>query len=293
MEGMHKMSELSVDEILRGFAVFDGIYKRAEVDAAIACREEVAPRLIEVLDAVLSNPERASEDESNFGHVYALMLLGHFREPRAHRVVVQLASLPGDLPYRLFGDTVTEDLAVVLLRTCDGSFDAIKGLVQNRDADDYCRGAAAKAISYGVVEGSITREEALSFLGGMLEEGAADVSGAFYDIVASCIHDLYPEELMDRIESAYANGLIHSFHVDIGSFRSALARGKEKCLVELRTELEDRSLNDVHKSMSWWACFQERPQRLAVEKPAGQRASKEERKKAKRKIARASRKRNR
>jgi len=292
MQELQSPGQLSIKEILASLAVFDGKYKRAEVDAVIERREEIVPKLIEILERVLANPEKVAEDETYFAHTYALMLLGHFRESKVHGTIIALASLPANLPYRLFGDTITEDLAVILLRTCNGSFEAIKGLVQDRNADDYCRGAAAQAITYGVVEGTVPREEALSFFGGLFEEGAAEMPGSFYDMIASCIHDLYPEELMDRIEAAYAKGLIHSGYIDFESFRQALSRGKEKCLLDLRAELEDRSLDDIHKSMSWWACFQERHKPMSL-RSAERKASKDKNKKARRKIAKASRRKNR
>jgi hypothetical protein len=151
------------------------------------------------------------------------MLLGHFREPKAHRMIVGLSSLHEDLPYRLFGDSITEDLAMILLQTCNGSIEAIKGLVQGKSAGDYCRGAGAKAITYGVAEGIVPREETLSFLGGLLEERAARVPGVFGDMITSCIHDIYPEELMDKIEAAYAEGFINPGYIDLESFREALS----------------------------------------------------------------------
>jgi hypothetical protein len=284
--------QLSIDEILASLSVFDGKYKRAEVNAAVAQREDIVPRLIEILEGVLANPEKVAQDETYFAHTYALMLLGHFRESKAHRTIIALCSLPADIPYLLFGDTITEDMAIILLRTCNGSFEAIKELVQDRSADDYCRGAAARAITYGVVEGIMPREEALSFLGGMFKEGAADISGAFYNIIASCIHDLYPGELIKEIEALYVKGFIHPFYIDLDDFRRAISIGKEKCLLDLRARLKERSLDDIHKSMSWWACFHERHQPMSL-KSVERKASKDKNKKARRKIAKASRKKNR
>ena len=292
MPELQSPSQMSIDEILKSLAVFDGKYKRAEVDAAIANREEITPRLIEVLEGVLANPEKFAEDEIYFAHVYALMLLGHFREAKAHRTIIALSSLPGDLSYRLFGDSITEDLPIILLRTCNGSIEAIKGLVQDKGADDYCRGAGGKAITYGVVEGIVSREEALSLLGGMLEESATEVHGVFYDMIAVSIHDLCPEGLMDRIEAAYAKGFINPGYIEFESFREAVSRGKEKCLLDLRAEMEDRSLDDIHGSMSWWACFHERDEPIGV-RPIESKAPKGKDKKVRRRIAAASRKKNR
>ena len=292
MPELQSPNQMSIDEILESLSVFDGKYKRAEVDAAIGKREEMVPKLIEVLEGVLANPEKIAEDETYIGHVYALMLLGHFREPKAHRTLIALSSLGGDLPYRLFGDSITEDLAIILLRTCNGSFEAIKGLIQDKCADDYCRGAGARAITYGIAEGIVPREEALSFLGGLLEESSAEVPGVFHDMIASCIHDIYPEELMDRIEAAYAEGFINPGYIGLEDFRQALSRGKEKCLLDLKAKMEDRSLDDIHGSMSWWACFDERDEPVEV-RPVEGKAPKGKSKRVKRKIAAASRKKNR
>ncbi|MGR3218243.1 MAG: hypothetical protein ACUZ8H_00310, partial [Candidatus Anammoxibacter sp.] len=33
--------------------------------------------------------------------------------------------------------------------------------------------------------------------------------------------------------------------------------GKEKCLLNLRHELDNRQLKNIHDSMSWWACFEQ------------------------------------
>ncbi|MEZ4567198.1 MAG: hypothetical protein R2860_09600 [Desulfobacterales bacterium] len=37
----------------------------------------------------------------------------------------------------------------------------------------------------------------------------------------------------------------------------AIALGKDKCLENLKQELEQYSLDDIHARMSWWACFHE------------------------------------
>lgn len=285
--------QLSINEIIASLEVFDGKYKREEVDAAIAYKSEIVPRLLAILENVFANPEKFTEDESYSGHTYALMLLGHLRESKAHQIIIGLCGLPADLPYRLFGDLITEDLPVILLRTCNRSVEAIKALVCNNNADDFCRGSAAEAIMYGVAEGIVKREEALSFFGGLFEGDAANVSGAFYDIVACCIHDLYPDELMGTIEEAYRKGYIHSGHIGLDDFQRAISRGKEQCLLDLQGELERRSLDDLHKSMSWWACFQEKPEQSIPGGLTGRKPSDYKRKKARSKITKVSRKKNR
>ena len=254
----------SIYEIIKAFRNFDGTYKREQVDAAIELKEEITPHLIEILENVLANPDPYIQNENLFDHMYSLMLLGHFRESKAHNVIIDLFSLEGEIPHELFGDLTTSDLPNILLRTCGGSIERIKSMVSNKDVDDYCRVSALHAMAYAVVEGIASREEVISFFGTLFTGNEADEISDFWGLLANIACDLYPEELMDTIKKAYENELIPSGIIGYKDFKRALAEGKEECLERLKTDLERQSLDDMHDSMSWWACFDEEPQSYAV-----------------------------
>jgi len=230
---------MEINEILQAFEIYDGKYKRDAIDAAIARREEIIPHLIAVLESVLENPAHyADRDRHYFAHVYAFILLGYFKESKAHEIIIDLASLPGDLPSELFGDSITGDLEIVLLRTCAGRIDKIKELILNKDAYEYSRVAALHALTYAVVEGYVPREEVLAFFQGLFTGDEASDTDSFHDILAICIYELYPEELMKTIEKAYEEGLIHSGYVGLGEFTEVLKTGKENSLEKLRIQVE-------------------------------------------------------
>ena len=98
----------------------DTKYRRNEIDEVINRREEIIPFLVDILNKVLENPENIIEDENYLGHMYALMLLGHFKEKSAHESILKLFSLPEDITYALFGEITTENLPAILLNTCGG-----------------------------------------------------------------------------------------------------------------------------------------------------------------------------
>ena len=223
----------------------------------MAHRDEIIPILIGILEDVLENPDKYSEDEDCFGHIYAVMLLGHFKEKRAHETILKIFSLPDDMPDELFGDIVTESLPIILLRTCDGCFDGIKNLILDKECDEFCRGAVLSAMTYGVVDGSISRDEVLSFLKSIFENRQSEQPSHFFDEMASCVCDLYPQELMDLIRECYDDGYIDPGDIGIESFESALKVGIEVCLRELKESSERDSLDDIHRAMYWWACFEE------------------------------------
>ena len=252
---------MEINDLVTSLETYDKKYKRDEIDEALIKREEITPHLISILEKVLQDPEKYADRDSDYwGHIYAFMLLGHFCETKAHDVIVDLFSLPNDLPSDLFGDSVTGDLPIVLLRTCGGNTERIRDLILNKNAYDYCRGSALQALSYTLIEGYITREEILSFYRELFSEKEASPWSAFHDILATCIYDIYPEELMETIEKAYDEGLIHSGYIGYEDFTEILKGSKEKCLDKLRAKIQERQIDNIHDSMSWWACF-EQPQR--------------------------------
>ena len=245
----------SINEILEAFRIFDGIYKREQVDAAIELKKEITPFLIEILEKVLAQPDTYIENDDLYDHIYSFMMLGHFRESKAHDVIVDLFSLPNEIPHELFGDLTTSDLPIILLRTCGGSIERIKSMATNKDVDDYCRISALNAMAYAVVEGIASREEVITFFGTLFTGNETDEDSDFWGLLAGLAYDLYPEELMDTIKKAYNDDLIASGMIRYEDFEQALEDGKDKCIERLKTDLERQSLDDIHDSMSWWACF--------------------------------------
>ena len=256
-----------ITELLESFRFFDGTYKREQVDAAIEHKVEITPHLIEILENVLADPDPYIQNEDLYDHIYSLMLLGHFRESKAHKVIIDLFSLPDKIPHELYGDLATSNLPTILLHTCEGSIERIKSMALNKDVDAYCRISALNALVYAVVEGIASREEVISFFGTLFTGDEADEISDFWSLLANFVCDLYPEELMDTIKKAYDNELIFSGMIGYKDFQNALEDGKEKCLERLKTNLEGQSLDDIHARMSWWACFDEKPQ--VYSKPDG------------------------
>ena len=256
-----------ITEILEAFRVFDGSYKREQIDAAIDLKEEITPFLIEILDNVLADPDAYIETDERYDHIYSLMLLGHFRELKAHDVIVDLFSLPNGIPDELFGDLTTTDLPIILLRTCGGSIERITSMAGNKDVNDYCRISALNAMAYAVAEAIASREEVISFFGTLFTGNETNEDSDFWSLLANFVCDLYPEELMDTIEKAFDDNLIAAGMIGYEDFNKALEEGKERCLERLKTDLEGRDLDDIHDSMSWWACFDEEPQFYSAQDP--------------------------
>ncbi|MGD2149262.1 MAG: DUF1186 domain-containing protein [Desulfobacterales bacterium] len=100
-------------EILNGIKIYDGVYKNELIEAAIERNGEITQSLIDILNRLLSNPAEYIEHNDFYDHICSLMLLGHFKEHSAYKVIVDLFSLPDDIPHELVGDITTSDLPVI------------------------------------------------------------------------------------------------------------------------------------------------------------------------------------
>jgi hypothetical protein len=198
----------------------------------------------------------------------------------------------------LYGDLITEDLKIVLFRTCGGAVDDIKRLILDKTPYEYCRGAALHTLTYAVVSGMTPREEALDFLGSLFT-GQEDDNPAslIWTFAADAICDLYPQELMPVVEQAFAANRIDEIFFDLDYFKETLELGQEKTFERVRGEIASHSLDDIHKEMSGWAMFraEEEPPPIHIPEPPKLPPSKKEKaqKKKKRKMAKASKKKNR
>jgi hypothetical protein len=288
------MPSEEISAILQAFERFDGDYKWEAVDAAIAHREEISPHLIECLEKVAAEPSVYLDDEYYYLDVYAFMLLGHFQDPRAHQAIVDLFSLPDDIPDKLFGDLITEYLAMVLFRTCGGDFVLIKSLMLNRRANAWVRGQAALALVYAVAAGQLSREEVLTFFSALFTGDEAEPLSPFWGAITDCILDLQPQKLMPLIRDAEARGLLDGSILVKEDFDDALRKSVDQSLAEVRLRMEQPPWNDLHSIMSGWHCFNDEawePDIVPIEAPKANK--KAQKKKKKKKTAKASRRKNR
>jgi len=224
-----------------------------------------------------------------------LYLLSQFQCSESHKLIIDLFSLPGDLPYVLFSDTVTEAFPEILIKTCNGSIDEIKKLAFNPNADEFCRSGAMRVINFAVAAGYITREDALLIYREVFENRMSFRNSDFFSFIADNLCDIYPAEMMDLIKECYKEGSITQGIISLSNFNDVLNKGKELCLEKLDESYKRIFQKDIHDNMEWWACFDNsRGSKTAFFPTLPGSASKANKKvKNKRKMIKASKKKNR
>jgi hypothetical protein len=90
-------------------------------------------------------------------HWCALYLLAEFRATQALPAVVEAVSLPGELPFDLFGDLITEDLGRIFV-SLDIGLETLSLMIDDRELNESVRWKAADTITALVTDGQISRE---------------------------------------------------------------------------------------------------------------------------------------
>ena len=246
---------MRVPSILARLERLDGTFPRRALEQAVAMKEAITPELLAILEFAIEYIDDVVYDERFMGHVYAMYLLAQFQETRAYPLIVEFFSIPGEVTLDVTGDVVTEDLHRILTSVSGGDTGLIESLIVDRDANGYVREAAMRALLVPVARGERAREEVVATYQGLFRGGMEREPSIAWGGLVSCCCDLYPEEMLDDIEQAYAEGLVDERDIDYEWVIETMARGKESVLAELRSDARYSTIDDTIREMEWWACF--------------------------------------
>ena len=231
-------------------------------------RDAIVPRLIEVLRRT-ANDAREGREIAGDVHFFTLFLLAEFRAKEALPAILEVVSLPGRLPFKLFGDAITESLARILAALADDRLDLIEELIGNRQLNEIVRWEGIQTLSLFVRDGRLQRDEAVEILHRHLRHALAEGDEEIAGPLASALCELGPEaaidDLREVVDQEWARGII-----DLEDIEKALAGGEahiRRCL----ERCPPTGIDDTVAELKSWGSFQEQslpqPPRAAPPRP--------------------------
>ncbi len=252
---------MTIPEILRELEPYTGRFPMKAMKAAIEQSESITPELLRVLEAVAAAPADWAERKDNMLPVFAVFLLAQFREKPAYPLLVKIVSAPGEIPFDLFGDTVTEGLSQILASVYDGNPAPLHGLVENEQANEFVRSAALDALLVLEHTGQMSREAVVEYFRSLFQGKLPRKHSYAWDGLVSAVADLPAPELLEDVRQAYAEGLVDTMVADFA--------GIERDVVAPRTWRRDRHqlITNAIAEMEWWSSFHpedSRPKKLPM-----------------------------
>ena len=253
---------MSPTDILAALSETRSTHPREALASADGHRDALIEPLLAELERGIANPTEASEEEGNlFG--YALYLMAKWREPRAYSHVCRWLSLPGDEPFEIAGDVVTQDGGTILAAVCDGDLEPIKSLGTNPHANEHGRGAPpwwrSAAWPYGLRCRANPSSNSSLWLA---REGLEREPSHVWDTLVSESVDIEAREVSRRFAVPMRTG--SSTH---GSSRGPNWRRPKAPFGDQLQQTRDRypPIDDVADATAWWGCF-EKARRLRTQR---------------------------
>ncbi len=243
---------MELQEIVRKLERWRGRFEREAVQAAVERRAEITPELLRMLEETVERAAELAPQVDWMGHLSAMCLLAQFREVRAYPLVVRFGRLPGELLDGLCGDFLMEDLTSVLASVCGGQVARIESLIEDEAAFEWVRGAALESLVTLVAQGLRSREEVVEYFGRLFRGGLAREGSRVWTALVCCSCDLYPEELQEEIERAFADGLVDTGDINLEHALEDLKQGKERIMARTARDRHQWLIDDAAEHIEKW-----------------------------------------
>lgn len=248
---------MTISEILTELESYTGRFPRKAMEAAVEQREAITPELLRVLEKVAEDPLAIVAQKNYMLHTFALYLLAQFREKRAYPLLVRILRAPGEMPFQLFGDTITESLSRILGSVYDGNPALLQSLVESEDVNEYVRSAAVDGFLVLERNGALPRPEVATYFQELFAGRLARQHSHAWNGLVGAVADLPAPELLDDVRRAYKDGLVDSGFADWEGIQRELLSGS-------RRHENYTLIADAINEMAWWVSFE--PERRTPKK---------------------------
>src|SRR5271169_4044046 len=240
---------MTIPEILKELEPYTGKFPMKAMRAAIEQREAITPELLRVLESVAAAPSEWAARKDNMLPLFAIFLLAQFREKPAYSLLVKIVSAPGEIPFDLFGDTITEGLSQILASVYDGNSAPLHGLVESEQVNEFVRSAALNTFLVLEHTGQLPRETVLEYFSSLFHGKLQRTPSYAWSSLVCVVADLPAQELLEEVRQAYAEGLVDDTVADL--------EGIERDIVALKPRRQDRQhlITDAIAEMEWWSSF--------------------------------------
>jgi len=243
-----------MNELLKQIEYNNGEFPEEQLKEIINHKEEFIPELIDILKNAKENYEEILEKPNYFAHIYAIFLLAQFKEIGSFSPIIDLISLPNEIPDDIFGDFLTEDLHKILASVCGGDTQSIKTLVEDSNVNEYVRCAAIKSFIVLLGEGVISQSEVIEYYKSLFSE---KLEREFSQVWNELIYDSCeagPSELYEFIKKAYADELVDDECIALEEVDEAIKIHDIKKFAKLKDE-GYAFIVDTIDELGCWNCF--------------------------------------
>lgn len=249
--------EKTIKELLNSIEYNKGTFPKKEIEELIERQEEAVPYLINYLEEFRNNYEEYINEGNYMGHIYVTFLLAQFKEKGLFKIFLELIKLPDEIPFDLYGDSITEDTARILGSAYNSQLDEIKDLIEDSLVNEYVRGQGVHTLSILVLNGILKREEVVEYFKYLLDGGLKDRNTEVITSIVCYASDLHPKECYESIKRCFDKREVSTLTINLKDVERDLKQEKGVIIGRSKGDEHNKFITDVVDFMSWWACFKD------------------------------------
>jgi hypothetical protein len=217
---------MTIPEILKELELYTGRFPMKAMKAAIEQREAITPELLRVLEAVAEDPLAFAKRQDYMLHLFAMHLLAQFREKRAYAPIVKMFSAPGETPFDLAGDTVTDGLKRILARFTTAIPGRCMVWLRAKRSTNTCAVPPSRRFWCWSTPARCARDEVVGYFRSLFHGKLQRQHSYAWDGLVCAVADLPAPELLEEVRQAYADGLVDSTVADLEGIEARFGRSE-------------------------------------------------------------------
>lgn len=241
-------------ELLEQIKYNSSVFPEEQLKEIINRGEEFVPDLLEILKNTRDNYEEILNEESYFAHIYAFFLLAQFKEKESYTIIMDIISLPDEIPGDLLGDLITEDLFRIIASVCNSNIEPIKKLIEDENIDEYIRNAGIDSLLLLFKEGVISKDVVMEYFKTLFEVKLKREPSYIWGALVNATCDIDPLRLQEQIKNAYKDDLVDTDYISLLDFEIKL-ESSDGTSTTLFNDKRFNFITDTIEDLQWWACF--------------------------------------
>lgn len=195
---------MKINEIIEQLKYCSGELPKKAIKEAVRQKEEIIPKLIEMLEYAKANLyEICSGEDEFFGHIYAFFLLAQFRDKRAFRYLIDLLNKDEEIVECILGDDYPEYLPRLLASTYNGDDEALFSIIENREIEEFVRSSTLQTFGILYLNGEKDREFIINYFTKLINEREEDDESFLYHEIVIETEYLRLTELEGIVEKVF------------------------------------------------------------------------------------------
>lgn len=177
---------MEINEIVEQLKYYTEDLPKEALKEAIKHKEEITPKLLEMLEYTKNNLEKIYYEEDDFfGYTYAIFLLAEFKETRAFPYLIDLINRDKeeneDIVDYIIGDDYPEYLPRLLASTYNGDDKALFDIIENTDLNEFVRSSVLQTFAILYLNGIKDRDFIVTYFKKLLDDKKEEDNSYLYE----------------------------------------------------------------------------------------------------------------